>query len=158
MPGIRWVNAAGFHITLHFFGETGSDRVEELKRALADPRLGGPSIPARLGGIGQFPPGGSPRVLWVSLSSGGDEARRRWEALKEVIAPLGWQPDPRGFTPHVTVGRAGREPAGPIDASRFEVPPVDFSFSEIVLFESVPGKGGAVYSPLARAAFDGRGA
>jgi hypothetical protein len=55
------------------------------------------------------------------------------------------------------VGRAGREPTGPVDASRFESPPLEFVFEEIVLFESVPGKGGAVYSPLAQAAFDGRG-
>jgi len=155
--GIRWVNASGFHVTLHFFGEADSTQVDELSRALAEPGLRGPAIPARLGGLGQFPPQGSPRALWVSLASGGAEARGVWQAVEKTVAALGWQPDPRGFTPHVTVGRAGRERPPSIDASRFVPSSLDFLFTEIVLFESLPDKGGAVYNPLARAMLDGRG-
>jgi 2'-5' RNA ligase len=157
-PGFRWVNAAGYHITLHFFGEIGTDRVEQLKRALSDPALRGPQIPARLGSIGQFPPRGSPRVVWISLARGSEEARQRWDLFEGTVAPLGWQPDPRGFTPHVTAGRAGRDPVDIAGASLYRPPEIDFAFTEIVLFESVPGRGGSVYNPLARAPFDGTGA
>jgi 2'-5' RNA ligase len=158
LPGIRWVNAAGFHITLHFFGELDTRQVDALKGAHSHPELSGPLIPARLGSLGQFPPQGKPRVLWVSLARGGEEARACWDRFERVVAPLGWQPDPRGFTPHITAGRAGKEPAPSVDADRFSAPALDFTFSEIVLFESVPGRGGAVYNPLERAALDGRGA
>ena len=89
--GIRWVNASGFHVTLHFFGEADSTQVDELSRALAEPGLRGPAISARLGGLGQFPPQGSPRALWVSLASGGAEARGVWQAVEKTVAALGWQ-------------------------------------------------------------------
>jgi 2'-5' RNA ligase len=157
-PGIRWVNASGFHITLHFFGELETRQVDELRGALGLPGLHGPSIAARLGALGQFPPQGRPRVLWVSLERGADEARSCWERFERTVAPLGWQPDPRGFTPHITAGRAGREPPPFVDTAAFSAPALDFKFSEIVLFESVPGRGGAVYNPLERAALDGRSA
>ncbi len=154
-PGIRWVNASGFHVTLHFFGEVEGARLDELQKVMADPGLRGPLITARLGAMGQFPERGAPRVLWVALEAGGEEARGRWEAFQQRIRPLGWQPDPRGFTPHITVGRAGREPPRAVDTTAFSAPASDFTFSELVLFESLPGKEGAVYRPLARAPFDG---
>ncbi len=157
-PGIRWVNASGYHITLHFFGETEPARVEELRRTLADPGLRGPLVPARLGGVGQFPPQGRPRVLWVSLARGVEEARRVWDLFERTVAPRGWPSDPRGFTPHVTAGRAGRDPVDRLDPSSYRPPDLDFSFTEIVLFESLPGRGGSVYRPLARAPLDGTAA
>ena len=158
LPGIRWVNAAGFHVTLHFFGELEASKVQDLRAALADPVLRGSAISTRLGALGQFPPQGRPRVLWVSLSRGAEGAKGCWDRFERAVAPLGWQPDPRGFTPHITVGRAGREPPPSVDATRFSAPALDFTFSEVVLFESVPGPGGAVYNPLERAALDGPGA
>jgi 2'-5' RNA ligase len=147
---IRWVNPSGFHLTLHFFGEVGAGQLADLERALADPRLKRHSIAARLGGMGQFPPHGSPRVVWVAISQGGEEARALWEAFEQVIAPLGWERDPRGFTPHVTVGRAGRGGAGPIESVMPSIPEAAFAFDAIVLFESVLGKDGAAYRPQTR--------
>jgi 2'-5' RNA ligase len=149
---IRWVNPDGFHITLHFFGDVSETQLADLKAALLDSRLAVPSIAARLGALGQFPPRGNPRVVWVSLSLGGEEARVLWERVEQVVEPLGWQQDPRGFTPHVTVGRAGRGGTGGLDPAGLPILEAAFRFEEIVLFESVLGKGGAIYRPEARAA------
>ncbi len=154
---LRWVNAAGYHVTLHFFGDVEGSALDALTAALQDPRLRRPSVPARLGAIGQFPARGAPRVVWAALAEGSEQGRQCFEAVQSVIAPLGWTPDPRGFTPHVTVARSGREPAQPL-ADLPPLPGERFTFDEIVLFESLLGPGGAVYTPRLRIPLDGRAA
>ncbi len=152
---IRWVNPDGFHVTLHFFGDVSDAQLADLKTALTDSRLKVPAFAARLGALGQFPPRGTPRVVWVALSRGGEEAASLWTVVEQVIEPLGWRRDPRGFTPHVTVGRAGRGGAAPIDPAGVAIPAAPFRLDEIVLFESVLGPGGAAYRPEARVTLEG---
>ena len=153
--GVRWAAPDGYHVTLHFFGDVTERQLADLKASLADPRLKVPSFAARLGTLGQFPPRGVPRVVWVSLSQGGEEAAALWELVERVIEPLGWRRDPRGFTPHVTVGRAGRGGAEPVDPAGVALPADPFRLEEIVLFESVLGPHGATYRPEIRIALEG---
>jgi RNA 2',3'-cyclic 3'-phosphodiesterase len=153
-PRLRWVGAQGFHFTLHFFGEITEDSVEALRRVLDDPALRRPPIPARLGPVGQFPPRGSPRVIWVGVEKGAQEMSSYWRLFEEKIAPLGFPPDARGFTPHVTVARAGGLTLDNGWGAGIEAPVVDFLLEECVLFQSVLGKGGAEYIPLKRISFE----
>jgi RNA 2',3'-cyclic 3'-phosphodiesterase len=151
---LRWVNAAGYHVTLYFFGDVAAAALDALRAAFGDRCLRGSSFPAALGAIGQFPDHGAPRVVWASLAEGQERARMCWQLVQSVIAPLGWTPDPRGFTPHVTLARAGRGAVRALDRTP-PLPAQPFSFQEIVLFESVLGSGGAVYKPQVRVPLDG---
>ncbi|HUJ74006.1 MAG TPA: RNA 2',3'-cyclic phosphodiesterase [bacterium] len=148
--GIRWVRPEGFHLTLHFFGDVDEAQRAALVGALQDARLRRDVIHARLGALGQFPPHGEPRVVWASLAQGGDQALSLWDVFEQVVEPLGWQRDPRGFTPHITVGRAGRGGPVRLDPVNGVLPGDPFVLAEIVLFESVLGRDGAVYSPQAK--------
>lgn len=146
-PGLRWVSAGGFHVTLHFFGEVSEAGVAALHRVFDDPDLQVPAIPARLGKIGQFPPRGNPRVLWVGLERGEPEMRAYWSLFEKKISPLGWTPDERGFSAHITVARAGKSAIAGGDTI-VEIPGTDFFVEECVLFQSILGRDGAQYVPL----------
>ena len=153
-PRLRWVGAQGLHVTLHFFGELPDASVEAVRHVLEDPALQRPPIPARLGKVGQFPAKGSPRVIWVGLEKGNEEMDAYWRLFEDKIAPLGFVPDERGFTPHVTIARAGSVVLESGWAAATVVPSDDFFVRECVLFQSILGRGEAEYVPLKRIVFE----
>ncbi len=164
-PGARWVGAEGMHLTLHFFGEIPESAVPAFGPLFDDPALRRPAIISQLGHVGFFPATGNPRVLWIGLQKGVDEMREFYEAFTGKLGPLRkpgkplqeWQPDTRGFTPHVTVARAGSTPLSTHWAEVVSVPPQEFLITECVLFQSVLGNGPARYVPMKTVAFQ-RGA
>src|ERR1700674_3458375 len=75
----RWVRIEGLHVTLKFIGETSAEKTEMIKTALASisPRT---QIPMNFRGLGFFPNGRRPRVLWAGIEAGADLA-----ALAEAV-------------------------------------------------------------------------
>ena len=55
---------------------------------------------------GAFPNKQGPRVVWIGLQSGSDNSLitlHRW--IESKLVPLGFVPEKRRFSPHLTVGR-----------------------------------------------------
>jgi 2'-5' RNA ligase len=156
-PRLRWTGIQGLHVTLHFFGELPDASVDTVRRVMEDPSLRGQPGPARLGKVGQFPARGSPRVIWVGFEKGQEEMGAYGRLFEEKIAPLGFVPDERGFTPHVTIARAGSVSLENGWGAATVVPSDDFFVQECVLFQSILGRGGAEYVPLARIPFEREG-
>ena len=77
-----------------------AERIGDCLRALKT----GPFV-IELTGVGAFPSPGRPRVIWVGVGRGSDELKAIYEELKPCLRRLGFRPDPKGFTPHVTVAR-----------------------------------------------------
>lgn len=109
---LRWVAPEGIHLTLKFLGNVDSDAVADLERAvaaaadgLAAPRLG-------LGPLGAFPDPRQPRVLWVGLTGDLETVARLQQRLEGNLAQLGFAPERRRFSPHLTLARV-REQIGP---------------------------------------------
>jgi RNA 2',3'-cyclic 3'-phosphodiesterase len=71
---------------------------EALGRVKAAP------FPARVLGMGAFP-GKAVRVVWLGLTGNFQEL---YENVEQALKPLGFAPEARGFSPHVTLGRVGR--------------------------------------------------
>jgi 2'-5' RNA ligase len=156
--GLRWVQPSAFHLTLHFFGEIDERAVSAIGAVLADPRLQRPAIPAGFGTLAHFPPRGPVRVLHAALDRGSAEAAAFHDALHVLLGPLGWAPDPRGFSPHITLARAGSRAVDTAPGeARTRLPALEFLLEECVLYQSVLGPGGARYSRLAALAFDKAG-
>jgi 2'-5' RNA ligase len=152
--GLRPTGAAGLHLTLHFFGEVDDDGVRRLAGLWRGPALRGPVLPVSLGPLGAFPPRGSPRVVWIAFAAGAEAVGAYQRRLAGLLAEMGYRGDPRGFTPHVTIARAGSPPPPPGLLDGLAAPRLDFAFAECVLFQSILGPRGPVYVPLATAAFD----
>jgi 2'-5' RNA ligase len=104
--GLRVPRLDALHITLHFLGDVTASHADALLCALADP-LSVPAFDATLGEVGTFPPRGSPRVVWVGLAGGREQALAVHEALATRLQAAGIAPafEPRGYTPHLTLGR-----------------------------------------------------
>jgi len=153
-PRAKWSASEGLHITLHFFGDCTDAKLNALKGVFADPSMRVSAMAVRLGPVGQFPPQGAPRVIWVGFERGEEEMRTYWNLFESRIAPLGWKADVRGFTPHVTLARVGSVPIPPRWSEGISMPSTDFLIDECVLFQSVLGPGGATYHAQSRIHFE----
>lgn len=148
---IRWVKKENLHLTLKFLGNIAESQVESIVAALGQPlRLFSPcTINAK--GLGVFPDFRRPKILWVGLS--GDQLADLAAKVESALVPLGFVPENRVFTPHLTIGR-WRENSRPAKNLRQEIAGWnDFEFGacavrQIVLFQSVLKPEGASYREL----------
>ncbi|RLE82668.1 MAG: RNA 2',3'-cyclic phosphodiesterase [Thermoprotei archaeon] len=100
---LKPVERENIHITLYFLGEISLSLVEEVKKVLRSVVYEPFTI--MLEGLGAFPSPGNPRVVWIGVSRGAKELREVYEMIMAKLRKLGFRPDPRGFSPHVTVAR-----------------------------------------------------
>ena len=107
-PDLKVVKPQGMHITMVFFGELGQDQVLDIMRVMDRPELKVASIQAVMGGVGQFPPKGQPRVIYCPIHKGAPEIsnlHRLYYRLVSGIEGLSLEGD-RDFTPHITLARS----------------------------------------------------
>jgi len=149
----RFVRPEGLHVTLRFLGAIESDAVPALFRAVAASVFPLACFPVHLGALHAFPSPQRPRVLALGLEPETKLAELAAAVERGVVA-AGFVPEPRPFRAHVTLARvhAGRRPVlegvpGPA--------PAQFTAREATLFESRPGSGGSLYTPLERMALGG---
>lgn len=132
-PGMRWVPAGQWHVTLGFFG---TDNVA-ARQAWLEPRLRGMVAPRiRLAGSGTFR-----GVLWGGIAG---------EDVTTLAEAAGASEQRRAFHPHVTLAR-GRPPGGLDRLAEYLQPHCGPSWlvTEVVLLRSDPGERGVVHTPVA---------
>jgi 2'-5' RNA ligase len=153
----RWVRVAGLHVTLKFIGETPSERVADLKTALANIPTRDP-IAIVFSGLGFFPNARRPHVLWAGVEAGPELASLA-AAVENALRPAGIPQEDRNFSPHLTLARF-KESAG-VDALQVAIEkagPLKFgcaTATEFHLYQSVLKPGGAEYTRLATFSFSG---
>jgi 2'-5' RNA ligase len=136
---VRWVHDEGLHMTLKFFGEVASERLDVIQEALRFAAEGAGAVSLRLGDLGAFPSRTRPRILWVGI-----EAPASLELLQDRIErgceAIGFPPEGTPFQPHVTLGRVRegqRLPPGGLDDHAEGIEQVSFLAEELVLYESL---------------------
>jgi 2'-5' RNA ligase len=60
-----------------------------------------------VGGLGAFPTPRRPRVIWIGLETP-PALQALWHAVETVAARLGYTPEERPFSAHLTIGRVGQ--------------------------------------------------
>jgi 2'-5' RNA ligase len=148
LGGARWAPVANQHVTLKFLGSTPADLVDAVgdvcARAAAAER---PSI-VSIAGLGAFPSVTRARVLWAGIDDPNDLLATLARRLADDFAPLGYEPEKRSFTPHLTLARFKR-PGRLGDLP--ELPGLDpFSVTELVLYRSRLSPTGARYEVVER--------
>jgi 2'-5' RNA ligase len=150
-PGwpLRLVHDHGLHLTMKFFGEVPPGRLEVIEEVVRAAVPGTGTLPLQLGGVGAFPSAARPRIIWVGLDGppGLELLQDRLERRAEAI---GFPPEGIPFRPHVTLARVReghRLPPGALQSLEGQYQPVGFLASELVLYESVLGRGGPRYEP-----------
>lgn len=105
-----WPRPENRHVTLKFLGETPADRLPDIRRALAGVSWRAFAVQPGAGGF--FPSARRPAVIVVGLACGDEECRALYAAIEAALAPLGFPPETRPFSPHVTLARVKRPAPG----------------------------------------------
>jgi len=102
---VKWVEAGNLHITLKFLGWVEDRDLDNLTALTAQAVSGKGSFRARFKGVGTFPDGRDPRVVWVGTAEGGDGLCELAKSLEETLSKAGFRREEREFRPHITAGR-----------------------------------------------------
>jgi len=147
---VRWVRPEGLHATLKFLGYVDAPRLEKVHAALEAAVHTHAALRVRVQGLGVFPTLRRPRVLWVGLE--GDGLAELAASVDAALAPLGFERERRGFTPHITLGRVNSLRGWPRIEEDFKAHLADdfgdSDVSAVTIYQSTLGRDGAVYSPL----------
>ena len=160
---VRWVRVEGIHLTLKFLGDTPTEKLPDIKRALAAVARHVPACTFTVGELGCFPNPRRPRVVWVGMQEPAGRLAALQDAIEEVMAPLGYPPEGRGFTPHLTLGRvrpgARRDEVsrvGEVVTGKTGEPLAEVSADHLALIRSVLKPTGAEYTTLEEFPLHGR--
>lgn len=151
-PGWRFVRAGGIHLTLRFLGEIDPGRLEAAGGSWRDAAARAPILRFRVAGVGAFPSGRSPRVLWAGIEGIEPEGSLASlaAALESGAAAAGATPEARAFRPHLTLARAARGAKPGIPPSEDLRPGWEVEATELVLYRSELLPGGARHTALSR--------
>jgi 2'-5' RNA ligase len=135
-PEAMWVPRDNNHLTMSFLGEVVEGRVPPILEALRATAMeaSGP-IETALDGVGAFPSDRRARVLWAGLEDGQDRLGPLARAVASALEPLGFPPEKRAWTPHLTIARF-RTPGDARGLVTADLDPVPFTVPAITLFRS----------------------
>jgi len=104
-PWVKWVDPYSIHLTLKFLGSIAVDRINEITRAMEEATQGIPPFRLEVKDLGVFPSLRRVQVAWVGISGEVDKLSQLQQHLKSNLARLGFAPESRPFTPHLTLAR-----------------------------------------------------
>jgi len=155
-PGLvaRWVPVDNLHITLWFIGEVPDERAAAIADVLQAP-FDTPAFDLRAAGCGAFPPSGPPRVFWIGIAAGQASMQALYREVGARLAPLGFEPERRAYTAHLTIARVKDPGRGTTKAIRESLAALPADCGEcrveaVTLFRSRLSPRGAAYEPLLR--------
>jgi RNA 2',3'-cyclic 3'-phosphodiesterase len=150
-PDANFTRDVNLHLTLRFLGETAEDRLGRLRDAVRAVCEGG-ALTLRATALVFFPPAGGTRIVGARM--GGESADQLMlvqSALERAVRTLGYEPEQRRYTPHVTLARAARAPFPPPAVSKMSAaaaklwPGPEFAARKIALMESELSSTGSKY-------------
>jgi len=155
-PFVKWVDPEGIHLTLKFLGNIAPTTVPDIIEAITRIAQPIPPFHLQIGGLGAFPGWQRPQVVWVGVGGEVQKLATLQRGMEAALAPLGFPPEPRSFSPHLTLGRL-RERASPGDRRRFAQwaqsvkfeASLPFEVDALRLMKSQLTPSGAIYSQLA---------
>jgi len=100
---LKLVTPQNIHLTVRFLGDIHPPMVdaiyEEMKQLSFSP------FTIEIRGLGAFPKPNYPRVVWAGIKKGANELADVFEQLEPRLRGLGFKPDTKGFSPHLTIAR-----------------------------------------------------
>jgi 2'-5' RNA ligase len=155
LVGARWIDPENYHLTLRFVGDIDTLQANAFASALDEIEFD--SFDLAIDGLGSFG-GNRPRALWAGVKPS-EPLERLQRAHDRAARVAGLPPDPRNFTPHITLARLREtRPAAVAEYlsyfGGFIAEPI--RISRFVLFSSRANQGGGPY--LVEASYPFRGA
>ncbi len=154
-PPVKWVDPHGIHLTLKFLGNVTVDKLGDITKAIEEAARGISPFHLEVKDLGVFPNLRRVQVAWVGMSGQVDRLCQLQQRIESELAPLGFAPESRRFTPHLTLARL-RDRASPderqrfgqlIANTRFETA-FTFEVDAVSLMRSQLTREGAIYSRI----------
>jgi len=147
---LKFVEPKNVHITMRFLGDVSANMVDQIHQAMA--KVDFSAFDVEIRGVGVFPDLRYARVVWAGIREGSEELTGVFSQLEPHLRELGFKPDPKGFSPHLTLARvkSGRNKA---ELARCVTELVDCEFGVVRadclrLKRSVLTPRGPIYSTL----------
>ena len=135
---------------MRFLGDISPSMVDSVHEVIK--KVAFSAFNCEIRGLGAFPNVRYARVVWAGIKKGADELRNIFEQFEPNLRQLGFKPDSKGFSPHLTLARAktGRNKD---ELARYIQESADYSFGVVKadclrLKQSVLTPRGPVYSTL----------
>jgi RNA 2',3'-cyclic 3'-phosphodiesterase len=133
LPGIRMSDPGQLHLTLHYIGEADLDSVRgALQSVVAEP------FAHTVRGVGQFDGAKGSKVIWAGVELS-DALNRLHEAVARALSAVGFVPESRPYSPHITLARCDASVSPEVvDAFSAAVGPLDVTgmIESFTLFSS----------------------
>jgi 2'-5' RNA ligase len=147
---LKPVEPKNIHITMRFLGDITPPMIDQIHDAMGKVLFS--AFDCQIHGLGVFPDLRYPRVVWAGITKGSTELRGIFDQLEPSLRQLGFRPDSKGFSPHLTLARVrtGRNKA---QLGSFIQGSADFAFGLVKadclrLKKSVLTPRGPLYSVL----------
>ena len=101
LTGARWIDSENYHLTLRFLGDVDGTVARDFAHSLGD--IVASPFELRLGDLGSFG-GHKPRAIFASVAPS-DALQSLQRAHERAARTAGMPPEPRNYTPHVTLAR-----------------------------------------------------
>jgi 2'-5' RNA ligase len=108
---VKLVEPQNIHVTVRFLGDITPAMSEKVFDEMQKVQFS--SFNVQIKGIGVFPDLRYPRVVWAGITEGADQLKSVFSQLEPRLRGLGFTPDSKGFSPHLTIARvrSGRNKA-----------------------------------------------
>ncbi|MEM2875675.1 MAG: RNA 2',3'-cyclic phosphodiesterase [Candidatus Bathyarchaeia archaeon] len=147
---LKIVEPENIHITIRFLGEINSVMMDAVINAMEDVTF--KPFDVKISGLGAFPNLRKPLVIWAGIGKGAQELKQIFKQVESRLVGLGFKPEPKGFSPHLTIARVRQGFNAPILSSKIlelsDVEIGEFRAESLRLKRSVLTPKGPVYSTL----------
>jgi len=156
---VKWVDPYSIHLTLKFLGSVDAAKIAPITAAMEEAVQEIAPFSLKVEDLGAFPNLRRVQVVWVGVGGEVDKLAHLQQRLESNLAQLGFAPEKRRFTPHLTLARVRdrasldeREGLGElITGTKFEATR-SFPVEAISLMKSQLTREGAIYSRISAAA------
>ncbi len=100
---LKLVKPQNIHVTMRFLGNISLPMVDLIHEEMK--QISFPPFEIELRGLGAFPSLRYARVVWAGIRKGADELVNVSNQLESRLRKLGFKPDPKAFSPHLTIAR-----------------------------------------------------
>ncbi len=100
---LKLVKPENVHMTLRFLGDVTLEMVDLVHREMEQVQFA--PFEVKIEGTGVFPNPKHISVIWAGIRQGANESRAIFDQLEPRLQTLGFKPDYKGFSPHLTIAR-----------------------------------------------------
>lgn len=147
--GVNWVPPENLHITLLYLGDVPSSQTTRIDSAMRDTLASTPPFTLRNARI-EVKPAHKPRLIWVRFDTDYPQVFKLPGKLRDALAPLGVESDPKALKLHCTLGRVKSliDEHTIAEMMRRKLTTTAFTIDQASLYESRLRPQGPVYSQL----------